>query len=315
MIDFTIIIPVYNTEKYLKKCIDSALIQDYQSYEIIIVNDGSTDSSSTIIREYEDKYPEKVKVLNKENGGLSSARNFGIEHSKGKYLAFLDSDDWIAKEFLSKFSEKIDFNLSDRRVITCNREFVFEAERISDNLPKFRLLHISDKPEIIRSINLSACNKVFHRELFNNNLFPLGRLYEDIYPVTHAILNCDLIGMVDDVLYAVRKDNPNSITSNFHKNEQHLPENLEELRCYIKKNHSFLYEDFMFFYNKTLLSFYTKVVQNNRYDLVWSNMLNLLSYVKTDGIQNKIVLVLLRLRLFSLLSFLLRSRKKFLKKG
>ena len=98
----SVIIPVYNSEKYLHKCIDSVLSQSYTNFEVILVNDGSTDKSGAICDEYAEK-DEKVRVFHKENGGVSSARNLGIEKAIGKYVCFIDSDDWVYDKLLESF--------------------------------------------------------------------------------------------------------------------------------------------------------------------------------------------------------------------
>ena len=99
---FSILVPVYNVEKYLEQCIDSLLDQTYsEEYEIILVDDGSTDSSGSICDGYEERYPDKVKVIHKENGGLSDARNVGMAAATGEYIAFVDSDDWLHLEYIS----------------------------------------------------------------------------------------------------------------------------------------------------------------------------------------------------------------------
>lgn len=94
----SVIVPVYNTEKYLDKCLDSLVNQTLEDIEIIIVNDGSTDNSEVIIKQYEKKFPNKIRYFKKDNEGIASARNFGIEHSNGNYVAFVDSDDFVDKE-------------------------------------------------------------------------------------------------------------------------------------------------------------------------------------------------------------------------
>jgi len=104
---FSIIVPVYNVEDYLKQCLDSIIGQTYTNFEIIIVNDGSKDNSQQIIDEYEQKYPSLIKAFKKENGGLSDARNFGVEKVVGDYILFVDSDDYINKELLEKLNEVI----------------------------------------------------------------------------------------------------------------------------------------------------------------------------------------------------------------
>lgn len=102
----SIIVPVYNVEKYLKTCINSLLEQKLDAYEIILVDDGSTDSSGGICDEYAKKH-EKIQVIHKKNGGLSSARNTGIENAVGKYIGFVDSDDYIMPEMYKNLIEKV----------------------------------------------------------------------------------------------------------------------------------------------------------------------------------------------------------------
>ena len=97
----SVIIPIYNVEKYLTKCIESVINQTYKNLEIILVNDGSTDNSKEIIDKYS-SIDSRIKVINKKNGGLSDARNVGIELAKGEYITFLDSDDWIELNMYEK---------------------------------------------------------------------------------------------------------------------------------------------------------------------------------------------------------------------
>lgn len=107
MIKYSFIVPVYNTEKYLKKCLDSLVNQTYKDFEIIVVNDGSTDKSSSIISKYQKKY-KNIIVIDKENEGLSMARNRGVQKSSGKYIIFVDSDDYVSNKLLEEVDKKID---------------------------------------------------------------------------------------------------------------------------------------------------------------------------------------------------------------
>ena len=104
---FSIIVPIYNVEKYLKKCLESLVNQTYKPYEIILVNDGTKDNSQLIIDEYIKKYPDMIKGYIKENGGLSDARNYGIERASGDYLVFVDSDDYIKLDLLETLQNEI----------------------------------------------------------------------------------------------------------------------------------------------------------------------------------------------------------------
>lgn len=107
MIKYSFIVPVYNTKKYLKKCLDSLVNQTYKDFEIIVVNDGSTDKSSNIISKYQKKY-KNIIVIDKENEGLSMARNRGVQKSSGKYIIFVDSDDYVSNKLLEEVDKKID---------------------------------------------------------------------------------------------------------------------------------------------------------------------------------------------------------------
>lgn len=103
----SIIVPVYNLERYIRKCVDSCLAQGFDDYEILLVDDGSTDESSAILDSYAEKHPERIKVVHKENGGVSSARNVGIEQASGEWIWFVDGDDWIAPDCLAPIAEQL----------------------------------------------------------------------------------------------------------------------------------------------------------------------------------------------------------------
>ena len=124
----SVIIPVYNVEKYLRRCIDSVINQTYKNLEIIIVDDGSTDNSSNICDEYTNK-DSRVKVVHKENGGLSSARNVGIELAKGDLIAFVDSDDYIELEMYEKLKENMDKYDSDIAICQYYNSFKYSIKR------------------------------------------------------------------------------------------------------------------------------------------------------------------------------------------
>ena len=104
---FSVIVPIYNVEKYLSKCFDSILNQTYSDFEIIAVNDGSPDNSQEIIDQYKANYPQKIKAFTKQNGGLSDARNFGIQRADGDYLLFIDSDDYINPVLLQRLANEM----------------------------------------------------------------------------------------------------------------------------------------------------------------------------------------------------------------
>ncbi|MFJ1364962.1 glycosyltransferase family 2 protein [Capnocytophaga canimorsus] len=201
---FSVIIPVYNVEKYLPECIDSVLAQDFSDYEVILVNDGSTDNSGNICDEYGKKYS-NIKVIHKENGGLSDSRNFGIKEAKGQYIWFFDADDIMEGGSLSKImlllkKQNIDLLSFGMR------------EYYQDN-GKEKIVNIANKPSNIivngvdylskYQIDYSSCIFIIRREvLIKNSLFFLkGVLSEDYEFHLRLYKYCNLITHTKDVFY------------------------------------------------------------------------------------------------------------------
>ncbi|WP_407856661.1 glycosyltransferase family 2 protein [Enterococcus hailinensis] len=182
MCEISIIVPVYKVEKYLEKCVDSILAQTFTDFELILVDDGSPDNSGTICDEYAKKDP-RVKVIHKENGGLSSARNAGINIAKGKYLGFIDSDDYIADdmyEILYKNIVKYNADISSIELISVYND-QFSLKRHSSTVK------VLNQEQVMRSVLEGTCfyayawNKLYRRELFETIRFPQGRTFEDAF--------------------------------------------------------------------------------------------------------------------------------------
>ena len=217
MSKISIIVPVYNTEKYLSKCLNSLIKQTYKDIEIIVVNDGSKDKSLEIAKKIA-KQDNRIKVFNKENGGLSSARNFGIEKASGEYIGFVDSDDYIKENMfeilynmIKEANAKIAicgwYLVEDNQIRTCNfkcKKLVLNDEQAIDML----LNHVS--------FDNFACNKLFHRALFKDVIFPVGELLEDLSTIYKLIHEAKVIVVDSNPLYYYVLHS-NSITSNLYK--------------------------------------------------------------------------------------------------
>lgn len=176
----SVIVPCYNVEKYIARCLESLVNQDIdQSYEIVVVNDGTKDNSAVIAQEYADRYSDKIRVLHKVNGGLSSARNYGIEHSCSEYLAFVDSDDYVSRDYLStlyNLSIKDNADISMCGIIRTSNS-TFTGKRFSTGFNCG--LHNIDTVTLIKRSSFSACNKLYKRTLFDSLRYPEGINYED----------------------------------------------------------------------------------------------------------------------------------------
>ena len=174
----SIIVPIYNVEGYIEKCLETLINQTLEDIEVILVNDGSTDNSELIAKKFFEKYPGKIVYLEKENGGLSDARNYGIPYAKGEYIAFLDSDDYVEKNMYEEMYELAKRENSD--MVQCN----FYWEYPDKNKRKIAdLKEYSGKKEMLVKTRVEAWNKLIRREILIRNSeirFPKGLRYEDV---------------------------------------------------------------------------------------------------------------------------------------
>ena len=199
----SIIVPVYNVEQYLCRCVDSLLIQSYPHLEIILVDDGSTDGSGNICDEYLKK-DARIAVIHKPNGGLSSARNAGLAAAKGEYIGFVDSDDYVSKDMYASLLKRLENSETDIANIMYARAYEsgettpspvphkqnedFSAEAFLEEL----LLHVGD---------VSACTKLFPKALIGDLRFKEGVLNEDLLFMTELISRLKTVRFVGEVGY------------------------------------------------------------------------------------------------------------------
>lgn len=179
---FSIVVPFYNVEKYIDRCLDSIIDQVYQNFEVIVVNDGSTDNSCEIVNRYVERYSNKIKLINQQNSGLGAARNTGIKQATGEYLVFVDSDDYLDKSMLYVLNKYIEENTYD--ILIFNSFYASENGRIIKKYEMcggfYGITSLSEHPQLL-FLPAAAWNKIFRREFVLNTqvLFPAGLLYED----------------------------------------------------------------------------------------------------------------------------------------
>jgi len=238
-IKVSIIVPVYNTEKYLKKCLDSLVKQTLKDIEIIVVNDGTKDNSQIIIDKYVEKYPNLIKSYIKKNGGLSSARNYGLKYAKGEYIAFVDSDDWVEKnkyELMYKKAKEQNFD-----VVCCNFYSIYNNNVKIENLNiEENLLSKEEIKNKMKHINIAVWNKIYKRNLFNCVKFKEGILYEDIDFTYKLIPHIKSIGFLKQPLYNYVK-RENSISNMLDKKVFQFCYNLNGVINYYKQKGFFDY--------------------------------------------------------------------------
>lgn len=213
----SVIIPVFNVQRYLSEALDSVIHQTYEKLEIIVINDGSTDDSGKICEEYAAK-EERITVIHQENKGLSSARNVGLNIMTGDVVAFLDADDAYHPMFVSKMLEAMIHCNAD--IVICKTKQQYTTERLLFNNTKNSYPAIEqgcyDRGSILRAyadgkLNPGVWNKVYNRKLWENERFPEGHVYEDIDTIYRILNCCEQACVINEMLYAYRK-RPRSIT-------------------------------------------------------------------------------------------------------
>lgn len=222
----SIIVPIYNVEQYLERCIESIINQTYKNLEIILVDDGSKDNSGTIADTYASK-DNRIKVIHKENGGLSDARNHGLDQAKGKYIIFIDSDDFIDSsmcEILFATAEKYSSDIvscnyyifQDENHISVHSMSIQEDEKVFSGIDILKYYLIKTEPFDLNIV----CNKIFKADLFNSKdsqiRFPEGRVQEDNFTTFRLFAKSDVVTTINQPLYYYLQ-RADSIMANFSK--------------------------------------------------------------------------------------------------
>ena len=202
-IKVSIIVPVYNVELYLEKCLLSLVGQTLKEIEILVINDGSQDDSQQVIEDFQQKYPNQIFGFIKQNGGLSDARNFGIDRAKGKYLGFVDSDDYVSETMFEEM-----YNLAEKHqaeMAICNLQKVDEVGNVTQKLTQLQgfpeKIVLEDHLSVFSDISYFACNKIFHRDLFNGKRFKKGIHFEDIELIPQLLLECNVLAFTSNFHY------------------------------------------------------------------------------------------------------------------
>ncbi len=218
----SIIVPVYNSEKYLKDCLASLINQTLKEIEIIAIDDASSDKSLEILKEYEKKYPNKIKIYtNSKNLGQGATRNKGIEHATGEYIGFLDSDDYVNFNMYAKMYDMAK-KYDNPEIITTGLVFAKNSDYLINSFKgisqtKGSVLNVADNPDIILDESPSVCNKLFRSDTIKNALFIEERMWEDIAFTYAKLFKAKRILKFNDADYFYRRRANEGVSS---KNNQ-----------------------------------------------------------------------------------------------
>ena len=214
----SIIVPVYNVEKYIDKCINSILNQTFKDFELILVDDGSTDSSGDICDKYRE-IDDRVIVIHKENGGLSSARNIGLKYSKGQYIGFIDGDDYVEKDMYKKLYSVCKDNNCE--ISICKFGHEVDGKYIGTQEDEYIKImnNYEGMEELFRGVlyRVSSCNKLYKATIFKDITFPEGRIHEDLSTTYKLFSNANKVAYINYAGYIYVKRSNSILTSKYNK--------------------------------------------------------------------------------------------------
>jgi glycosyltransferase involved in cell wall biosynthesis len=235
----SVIIPVYNVKEYLARCIDSVISQTFYNTEIILVDDGSTDGSGEICDTYQ-KEDKRIKVIHKKNGGLSDARNTGLDNATGQFVTLLDSDDWIELNMLETLYNALmeyDAEISECAV---NEVFLDKIEPGTQNLEKAVAgdnLFVLEELAKWKTFKTMACAKLYKMSLFDGTYYPCGRMHEDEFVTYKLFYKSKKSVYVDKALYNYDRTRENSITGKFKEKNLDVCDAYKERLNFYMENH------------------------------------------------------------------------------
>lgn len=266
MIKVSIVVPVYNAEKYLEECFNSLANQTLENIEIIAVNDGSKDNSQKIINEYVNKYPNKFVGIKKNNGGPGDARNYGIAKANGEYIAFVDSDDYIDTTMYEKMYNKA--KTSEYDIVCCNVKAIYPSKAYSINSGIDKDItekKMQTKEKLLIDSYAIVCNKIFKSKILKevkiekNGLFKKNVWFEDVLFLYKLYPYINTVGVVDESLYYYPQ-RENSITYTYNDKLNDILDNMDDIVDYYKEKK--YYEEnkeiLEYVYAKYCLATYTK---------------------------------------------------------
>ncbi|WP_066890482.1 glycosyltransferase family 2 protein [Clostridium nigeriense] len=310
----SLILPIYNVEKYLRECLDSIMNQSYKNYELIIVDDGSRDRSLEIVNEYRNKF-KHIKILSQKNKGVSEARNLALKYAIGKYILFVDSDDFLRADMLEKLisiaiKAKCDVVISNYYLYYDKNNYI----KFLKNMPSFTIYDNYRVVDMMLKYKIQGqlWNKLFKFSLLkeNNFQFEKDRYIQDIFPVFKAISNANKISYLDEPLYFYRQREGSTVNKKNKKLTVDYYHAMTSVKKYIEENNIEINENSFKTFKAHILSYfiyhYTNESLNNNYNSFKKSdyyKLNIsfkdFLFLKDLSHKDKLRIILWKLRIFN----------------
>ena len=303
----SVIVPIYKVKKYLSKCIDSIIAQDYKNLEIILVDDGSPDNCPEICDEYAKK-DKRIRVVHKENGGLSDARNAGIKVATGEYIAFIDSDDYVAKNYISMLLYTL--KKYDADISACNYIKVYEDTGRQEVEPKTDKELVMTNVEAMKDLftlpsnsDVVTWNKLYRTSLFidNNIEFPKGKLHEDNFTTYKLYYYSSRVAFVNVPCYYYLQRKDSIMGQKFNPRRLDILLALKEIKKFVKKNNIDLEQEIKFNELLILLGLLNSMIDTNCIDdKVFEDISNRIIKDKREYLNNPYLRTKNKLAIYSL---------------
>lgn len=281
----SVIVPVYGVEKYVNRCIDSILSQTYKNLEILLIDDGTKDNSGIICDQYT-TIDSRVKVYHKENGGLSDARNYGIEKSTGEYLVFIDADDYVDKDYVEFLYTLLDDGKYKMAICSLHVLFTSNGKILNKGNGKKAIISGEQCIEMMcyhDEVDTAAYAKIFHKSLLESVRFPVGKIFEDIGTIYLLFDQCEEIAchFKPKYWYIIREGS--IVTSSFNEKKLDLIEMTDKMAEYVNQKYPHLKKATLRRQGYARLSTINQMIDINekKYLQIRSN---LISYLRRNGL-------------------------------
>lgn len=259
----SIIVPIFNSEKYIERCIKSLINQSYKNIEIIIVDDGSTDNSLNICLNYKKK-DTRINVYTKKNGGTSSARNYGLKKSHGEYVGFIDSDDYAEPHMYEQLIKSIENCNKD--IACCNKikKYINGKENNEDHITQMSILNKKESHKFVMLHDSSVCNKLFKNDLFHNVKFKENNYFEDIEILPKLIENSNGMCIIPFNGYYYFNNEASKVNNNFNYKKMDFYYNTYNLKQFYNDKYPCLFMEYEYMFSMMCLSMINDIYPNKK---------------------------------------------------
>lgn len=262
----SVIVPIYNVGEYLERCVNSIIMQSYSNIEIILVDDGSIDNCPEICDRYKNE-DSRIKVIHKMNGGLSDARNAGLNISAGEYIAFVDGDDWIQKDMLQILHQKLLQNQA--QIASCGIQLVYSDGKKKKYINPKEKNYTRDEAakEILIGdrIDVSACNKLYSRYIFEDLRYPVGENHEDVAIILQIIRKVERLCTVEYIGYNYFQRNGSISNTKSRANIINMLEHAENICEFVDENFTYLIPYANTYYCDVVISILKNILIEKKY--------------------------------------------------